>query len=362
MIMVGAMVAVLWGIGVAMGAPKRARWIMIGILLAAVIFIQLSLPDGHPLREATGSDVRLWLLLIAASGIATAYGAVLRKLRARAQPADTHVKSDSFSPTELDRYARHIMLREVGGTGQKALRNARVLVVGAGGLGSPALQYLAAAGVGTIGVIDDDFVENANLQRQVIHADDRIGMAKVHSAAQAMTDQNPTANVRAYHRKFDAKIARELIEDYDLILDGTDNFETRYLVNEIAVAAQKPLISAALTQWEGQISLYDPARGTPCYACIFPSAPDPALVPTCAQAGVISPLPGVIGSMMALEAIKVITGAGQTFANRLHLYDALYGETRTIAIKPRADCTVCQGRGLHTAATAPTSSSKEPSS
>jgi len=345
MIMVGAMAAVLWGVGLAMGTPVRARLVMIGILFAAVIVVQLALPDGHPLRAATGGDVRLWLLLLGFGGAAYSYRALLRNLRNRAQPsAPVAAKSDSFSDTELDRYARHIILREVGGQGQKALRNARVLVVGAGGLGAPALQYLGAAGVGTIGIIDDDVVENANLQRQVIHTDGRIGMTKVHSAAEALTAQNPFINVRTYLRRFDEGVAAELLDDYDLILDGTDNFDTRYLVNKTAVATEKPLIAAALTQWEGQISLYDPANGTPCYLCVFPTAPDPSLVPTCAEAGVIGPLPGVIGAMMAVEAIKYLTGAGDTLAGRLHLYDALYAESRTITIKPRADCPICAAK------------------
>ncbi|MCL4145087.1 UNVERIFIED_CONTAM: hypothetical protein GTU68_014808, partial [Idotea baltica] len=224
-----------------------------------------------------------------------------------------------FTTTELDRYARHIVLREIGGAGQKALKDAKVLVIGAGGLGAPALQYLAAAGVGTLGVIDDDVVDNSNLQRQVIHTDPRIGMAKVHSAA-------------------------DLIADYDIVLDGSDNFDTRYLVNETCVKANVPLISAALTQWEGQISLYDSATGTPCYQCIFPERPDPSLVPSCAEGGVLGPLPGVIGAMMAVEAVKAICDAGKGLRGRMLIYDALYGETRTITMKPRVDCPVCGAR------------------
>ncbi|MBE0412081.1 molybdopterin-synthase adenylyltransferase MoeB [Yoonia sp.] len=346
MIMVGAMIAALWGIGAVMKAPHQARWTMIAILLVAVMVLQLVLPAGHPLRAATGGDARLWGLVIAFGFIVWGYRQLLRRLRARvAGNAAPVVASDTFSPTELDRYARHIMLREVGGPGQKALRNARVLVIGAGGLGAPALQYLAAAGVGTIGVIDDDLVENANLQRQVIHLDRNIGMPKVHSAAEAMTAQNPFVTVRPYHRRLEADIVGALFADYDLVLDGTDNFATRYLVNRTAVALGKPLIAAALTQWEGQISLYDPAHGTPCYACVFPIAPDAALVPSCAEAGVIGPLPGVIGAMMAVEAVKQITDAGQGLGGRLLIYDALYAQTRTIAIKPRADCPVCGAMG-----------------
>ena len=345
--MVGAMAAARWGIGIAMGAPKQARWTMLAILLIAVIVVNVVLPDGHALRMATGGDARLWAVIVSFGFIVWGYRQFLANLRNRvAKKEEPMVQAGSFSETELDRYARHIILREVGGPGQKAMRDAKVLVIGAGGLGAPALQYLAAAGVGTIGVIDDDEVENANLQRQVIHLDSRIGMPKVHSAAEAMMAQNPFVTVRPYHRCLTEDIAQELFDEYDLVLDGTDNFDTRYLVNRTAVAQGKPLIAAALTQWEGQISIYDPAHGTPCYACVFPTAPDAALVPSCAEAGVIGPLPGVIGAMMAVEALKQITQAGDGLGGRLLIYDALYAQTRTIAIKPRADCTVCAGKGL----------------
>ncbi len=348
MIMVAAMAAALWGIGIAMKTPAAARWNMMGILMVGVITIHIVLPDGHPLRMATGGDARLWGLFIAFGFMIWGYRKFLSGLHARVAAKEApSLKSGSFSETELDRYARHIILREVGGPGQKALRNAKVLVVGAGGLGAPALQYLAAAGVGTIGVIDDDVVENANLQRQVIHLDRNIDMPKVHSAAEAMTAQNPFVTVHPYHRRLTDEIAPDLFDDYDLILDGTDNFDTRYLVNRTAIHKRKPLIAAALTQWEGQISLYDPHRGTPCYACVFPTAPDAALVPSCAEAGVIGPLPGVVGAMMAVEAVKLITGAGEGLGGRLLIYDALYAQTRIIAIKPRADCAACGGQGLH---------------
>ncbi|WP_342076610.1 molybdopterin-synthase adenylyltransferase MoeB [Yoonia sp. SS1-5] len=350
MIMVGAMAAALWGIGVAMKAPYQARWTMLAILLIGVTMVHIILPTGHALRMATGGDARLWGMIVAFGFLVWGYRRFLAGLRARVAANEAPVaRSETFSATELDRYARHIILREVGGVGQKALKDARVLVVGAGGLGAPALQYLAAAGVGTIGVIDDDLVENANLQRQVIHRDDSIGMPKVHSAADAMKAQNPFVTVRPYHRRLTADIAADLFAEYDLILDGTDNFETRYLVNQTAFASETPLIAAALTQWEGQISTYAPAHGTPCYACVFPDAPDPSLVPSCAEAGVIGPLPGVIGSMMALEAIKWITGAGEGLAGRLLIYDALYAQTRMISVKARADCAVCAGRGLNSA-------------
>lgn len=339
-----AMMAALWGIGAAMGTPKRARWIMIGVLLGCVIALQLLLPLGHPLREATGGDVRLWLLILAFAAIAYGYRAVLRKVRIKAKSSAVEPsQSGAFTEQELERYARHIMLREVGGQGQKALKSAKVLVIGAGGLGSPVLQYLAAAGVGTIGVIDDDTVENTNLQRQIIHTDARIGLPKVQSAAEAMSAQNPYVRVRPYTRKLTSDIAADLFADYDLILDGTDNFETRYLVNQTCATLGKPLIAGALTQWEGQVSLYDPARNAPCYACVFPDAPDPSLVPSCAEAGVIGPLPGVIGSVMATEAVKEITKAGEGLRGRLYIYDALYAQTRVISIKRRTDCAVCAG-------------------
>ena len=169
-------------------------------------------------------------------------------------------------------------------------------------------------------------------------------MPRNQHTTETMKAQNPFVTIRPYHRRLTADIAAELFDDYDYVLDGTDNFETRYLVNETAVATSTPLIAAALTQWEGQISVYDPANGTPCYACVFPTAPDPSLVPSCAEAGVIGPLPGVIGAMMAVEAVKLITGAGESLGGRLLIYDALYAETRTIAIKRREDCSVCGGK------------------
>jgi molybdopterin/thiamine biosynthesis adenylyltransferase len=246
-----------------------------------------------------------------------------------------------FSDTELNRYARHFTLREIGGTGQHALKNARVLVIGAGGLGAPVLQYLGAAGVGTLGVIDDDVVENTNLQRQVIHTDTAIGTPKVFSAQAALAAQNPFVICRPYHRRLTPEIAQDLFADYDLILDGSDNFETRYLVNETAARLGRPLLSGALSQWEGQLGLFDPVRGGPCYRCLFDSPPAPELAPSCAEAGVVGPLPGVVGSMMALEAIKILTGAGASLRGKLVIYDALYGESRTLTVKHRDDCPVC---------------------
>jgi len=349
MLLVLALAAGLWGIGWAAGLPRRLRWVMIALLYLAVLSLHLVLPDGHPLRLATGESPALWLMLGGAALIALVYGRGVRALKRRAgareDKAEPEKPAGSFSETELNRYARHIVLRELGGPGQKRLKQARVLVIGAGGLGSPVLLYLAAAGVGTIGVIDDDTVDGSNLQRQVIHTEARIGMPKVFSAEAALKALNPFVTLRPYHRRLDEGIAADLFADYDLILDGTDNFETRYLANRVAVAQGKPLISGALAQWEGQVSVFDPAHGAPCYQCIFPEAPAPGLAPSCAEAGVIAPLPGVVGSMMAVEAVKVIAGTGAPLRGQMLIYDALYGETRKIGLKRRADCPVCGGAG-----------------
>lgn len=333
-----------WGLGIVLNTPKSMRWALIGILLTAVISMHLVLPADSPLRMATGETAMPWVLLLGAAGLVWIYRKGLGFLRTRAMKSEQpETATPLFSETELNRYARHIVMREVGGPGQKALKNAKVLVIGAGGLGAPVLQYLAAAGVGTIGVVDDDVVDNANLQRQVIHRDQDIGMPKVFSAQAAMITQNPYVNVRPYHRRLGAADAAELIADYDMVLDGCDNFETRYLVNSACVALGKPLISGALTQWEGQLSVFDPNNDAPCYRCIFPQAPAPELAPSCAEAGVIGPLPGVIGSMMAIEAIKLITNAGKPLRGELLIYDALYGESRKITIEARSDCPVCGG-------------------
>ena len=336
--------AALVALGLVLRLPGRMILAMLALLWAGVMIALLALPDGHAMRVALGGDWRPWAALGVAVALVVAYRGGLARLKARAgNRAEQPAPEGPFSEAELDRYARHIVLREVGGMGQRRLKEAKVLVVGAGGLGSPALLYLAAAGVGTIGVIDDDEVSNSNLQRQVIHSDARIGMPKVFSAEAAMTALNPFIAIRPYNRRLSADDAETLFADYDLILDGSDNFDTRYMVNAAAVAAKKPLISAAITQWEGQISLYDPARDAPCYACIFPDRPADGLAPACAEAGVMGALPGVMGSMMAVEAIKEIAGAGEGLRGRMLIYDALYGETRQIALKRSPGCAVCGG-------------------
>ena len=211
----------------------------------------------------------------------------------------------------------------------------------------PALLYLAGAGVGRIGVIDDDRVDASNLQRQVIHRDEDQDVPKAFSAVRAMSALNPHLDLRPYNRRLDEAIAADLIAEHDLVLDGTDDWDTRALVGRAAVEAGVPLISGAISQWEGQVSLFDPARGTPCRACVFPEPlPHQGAAPSCAEGGVLGPLPGIVGSIMAAEAVKHLTGAGETLAGRLMIYDALHADARVIRIRPRADCEVCGGRGL----------------
>jgi adenylyltransferase/sulfurtransferase len=233
-----------------------------------------------------------------------------------------------LSAEELERYARHIVLREVGGPGQAALQNARVLVIGAGGLGAPVLMYLAAAGVGTLGVVDDDTVSLSNLQRQVIHATPDIGQLKVDSAAARIHALNPHVRFVPHATRLSAGNAMALFEGFDLVLDGSDNFETRYLVSDACYLANKPLITAALGQFDGSLTTIRAhetnANGefNPTYRCLFPEAPPPGTVPACAEAGVMGALAGVLGSMMALEAIREIVGFGEGLVGRLLMVDA----------------------------------------
>ena len=326
----------IWALGGRLRWPKKMIWGLIALVYVAAFSLQFVLPAGNPAP---------WAIFGGMAALVGAYAFGLARLKDRVAPEPVATTlQGTFRDAELERYARHIVLRELGGPGQKKLKNAKVLVIGAGGLGSPVLMYLAAAGVGTIGVIDDDIVDHSNLQRQVIHRDETIDTPKVHSAAAVMRALNPYIEVRPYQRRLTADLAKQLFADYDVIMDGTDNFETRYLGNAAAVALGKPYISGALAQWEGQLSVFDPARGGPCYQCIFPEAPAAGLAPSCSEAGVVAPLPGIIGTMMALEAVKLITGAGHILRGEMLIYDGLYGETRKIKLATRADCPICQNR------------------
>lgn len=286
-------------------------------------------------------QMQLGVMLLLITGVLL-YIRLLRKYRKSMKNQEPdNMTNGQMSDAEIERYGRHIVLREVGGAGQQKLRKSRVLVIGAGGLGAPVLQYLAAAGVGTLGVIDDDTVSLSNLQRQVLFDENQLDMPKVFAAEAKLAALNPHIAIRPYNRRLTDADAQDLFADYDLVLDGTDNYKTRALVNATCVATKTPLISGAISQWEGQVSLFDPANGTPCYACIFPEEPADGLAPSCAQAGVMGALPGIVGSIMAAEAIKHITGSGQTLAGEMLIFDALYGESRKIGLQKTAECSVC---------------------
>ena len=248
-----------------------------------------------------------------------------------------------FSEEQIERYARHIILPEVGGEGQAKLLQSRVLVIGAGGLGSPLLLYLAAAGTGTLGVVDDDFVDLSNLQRQVIHGTGRIGAAKVESARETLGEINPEVTLVTHQTRLNAENALELIADYDLVADGSDNFATRFLVNDACYFAKTPLVSAALLRFEGQISTFKAYLGgeEPCYRCIFREAPPPGLIPTCAEGGVLGAVAGAMGSIQAVEVIKELLGIGESLSGSLLIYDALTTTFRKIKVKPDPECPLC---------------------
>ncbi len=243
---------------------------------------------------------------------------------------------EPFSSEELERYARHIVLPEIGGAGQQALKRARVLVIGAGGLGAPVLAYLAAAGVGRLGIVDDDTVSLSNLQRQVIHDTDALGMEKGESAKRAIARLNPHVAVVLHAVRLSAENAAGLVEGYDVVVDGSDNFETRYAVADACAAAEKPLVTAAVGRFDGSITVLVPFRSNakgepnPAYRDLFPEPPPEGLVPSCAEAGIVGALTGVIGCLQAMEAIKLITGIGEPLIGRLLLYDALAARFETI--------------------------------
>lgn len=247
----------------------------------------------------------------------------------------------TLSPSEVERYARHIILREVGGPGQARLKAARVLVVGAGGLGAPVIQYLAAAGVGTLGLVDDDRVSLSNLQRQVIHATDSVGDLKVESAARAVAAINPHVSVEAHPVRIGPDNAAALVRAYDVVIDGSDNFATRYLLADTCEAERRPLVTAAIGTFDGTITTLTPwesdaeGRRLPGYRDLFPEPPPAGVVPTCAEAGVVGALPGIMGSLQAMEAIKLVCGIGEPLVGRLLMVDALSMRIETIGYRRR---------------------------
>ncbi|PSQ07847.1 adenylyltransferase [Halobacteriales archaeon QS_6_71_20] len=245
----------------------------------------------------------------------------------------------ALDSTQLDRYSRHIILDEVGPAGQRALLDGSALVVGAGGLGSPAIQYLAAAGVGRLGVVDDDAVERSNLQRQIVHADADVGRPKAASAADYVRDLNPDVDVEPHERRLDADNAEALVDDYDVVVDASDNFRTRYLVNDVARLTDTPVAHGSIYKFEGQATTL--LADGPCYRCLFPEAPEPGEIPDCATTGVLGVLPGTLGCIQATEAVKLLLTAGETLDGRLLFYDAMDMTFETVPYRRNPDCPVC---------------------
>ncbi|MBI5641912.1 MAG: molybdopterin-synthase adenylyltransferase MoeB [Deltaproteobacteria bacterium] len=246
-----------------------------------------------------------------------------------------------FTEEQIERYSRHIILPEVGGRGQAKLLKSKVFVLGAGGLGSPSLLYLAAAGVGTIGIADGDCVDLSNLQRQIIHDTTRVGKPKVLSAKETIGALNPDINVVAHHGRLTVDNIREIIREYDVVLDGSDNFPTRFLMNDAAFFENKPLVSGSMFRFDGQVSVFKPGKGFPCYRCLYPEPPPKGLVPSCQEAGVLGALAGVIGVLQAVETIKEILGIGDTLAGHLMIFDALKMTFRKVRVRKDPECALC---------------------
>lgn len=255
--------------------------------------------------------------------------------------------NEKLSQEELRRYSRHLLLPEIGEAGQEKLKSARALILGAGGLGSPVALYLAAAGVGTIGIVDFDVVDVTNLQRQVLHSTENIGKSKLESARERISQINPFVKVETYPTRLSSENALEIIRHYDVVIDGTDNFPTRYLVNDACVLLRKPNIYGSIFRFDGQVSVFDATVGA-CYRCLYPAPPPPELVPNCSEGGVIGALPGIIGTLQALEAIKLITGSGETLIGRLIIFDGLKMQFQELNLKKDPECPICgEHRTIH---------------
>jgi sulfur-carrier protein adenylyltransferase/sulfurtransferase len=250
------------------------------------------------------------------------------------------VADRQFTQEQITRYARHFTLPEVGEKGQAKLLEGKVLCIGAGGLGSPVAFYLAAAGVGTIGIIDNDVVDMSNLQRQILHTNDRVGMPKVESAQKTLNALNPDVKVIPINERLSSENVMRIIKDYDIVINGCDNFPTRYLINDACVMAKKPLVDGSIFQFEGQATVFLPGRG-PCYRCLFPEPPPPGAAPSCAEAGVLGVLPGLVGCVQALEAMKLILGAGRPLIGRMMHFDTLSSEVRVLKLRRDPNCLVC---------------------
>ena len=250
------------------------------------------------------------------------------------------VADRQFTPEQITRYARHFTLPEVGEAGQAKLLDAKVLCVGAGGLGSPVALYLAAAGVGTIGIADHDTVDMSNLQRQILHTNDRVGMPKVESAQLTLNALNPDVDIVQFKERLSSENVMRIIDGFDIVVNGCDNFPTRYLINDACIMARKTLVDGSIFQFEGQVTVVDPTEG-PCYRCLFPEPPPPGMAPSCAEAGVLGVLPGLVGCMQALEVLKIILGAGNPLVGRMMHFDTLSSEIRVLKLRKDPDCLVC---------------------
>ncbi|MDG6904434.1 MAG: molybdopterin-synthase adenylyltransferase MoeB [Nitrososphaerota archaeon] len=254
---------------------------------------------------------------------------------------DIDARNPKISPGEYRRYGRHLIIPEVGLKGQRRLKAARVLVIGTGGLGSPSSLYLAAAGVGTIGLVDFDVIDETNLHRQILYTDKNVGKSKVQTAKAKLSEANPNTNFKVHEELLTSRNAMEIFEGYDIIVDGTDNFPTRYLSNDACVILGKPNVYASVFRFEGQVTVFDPKQGGPCYRCVYPKPPPPGLVPSCAEGGVLGVLPGLIGLIQATETVKLILGQGDSLVGRLLIYDALGMTFDVLKIKKNPKCPVC---------------------
>lgn len=326
----------------AAGVIPRARLIPRG-------FLELKIEDQAPERD---KDVVLYCAGGTRSALAAqslkrmgykkvhsligGYGQWARESR----PTEQRAFLDS---AKIDRYARHLTMPEVGEEGQLKLLNAKVFLVGAGGLGSPTAYYLAAAGVGTLGIIDDDVVDRSNLQRQILHNESRIGEPKVESAKETLTALNPDVKVITYKEKLDSSNVLDIIKDYDIVVNGCDNFPTRYLINDACVFQKKPLVDASIFRFEGQITVHIPFEG-PCYRCLYPEPPPPEMAPSCQEAGVFGVLPGIIGCLQGIEVIKLILGLGKPLVSRLLVIDTLSMKIREMKIRKDPECPVCSDK------------------
>ncbi len=310
-------------------------------------FLELRIEDAAPDRDAA-------LVLYCAGGTRSLFAAeTLQRMgysRVASLQGGFRAWSEAGEPVETPRvltdaerrrYSRHLMIPEVGEDGQVKLLGARVLLIGAGGLGCPAAIYLAAAGVGTLGVVDSDVVDESNLQRQILHPTDRVGTSKVESARRSLLAQNPGIKVVGHEERITSENVERLLRDYDLVIDGSDNFPTRYLINDACVMLRKPCVHGSIYRFEGQVTVFDPARGGPCYRCLYPEPPPPELAPSCADAGVLGVLPGVVGLLEAVEAIKLILGEGEPLIGRLLTYDALAARFRELRLRRDPGCAYC---------------------